>query len=263
LSFDEFVSDEDTDLLEPFSDQELTQISLDEFKTALDRKGYQTISNDPKVLQHPDYPDWRIIIESAELRIESQSEQNGDSAWRLLDSYLIPEDITTAFSAVELISDPPTGVQRRKALLAVPMQIVSIVLGPVITYLGYIVFKRYPLIIDWAQVAVFLASIAGVLLFVHGIIKFIEYQRFQQTSVTTKAVIVGKGTRVIKTKQVSYDVYSLILRFDAEMKDSTTKRIDLDIPVSQELYQSHKMGSSLMVEYAVVDHRIAHIESEY
>jgi hypothetical protein len=79
----------------------------------------------------------------------------------------------------------------------------------------------------------------------------------------TKATVVRKGSKKIKTKQVTYDVFSLIIRFNVQKVDFSAERIDLEVPVSQSLFESHLMGSTVMVEYAAVDPRITCLESEY
>jgi hypothetical protein len=261
MSFDESLFDMEDDLLEDSSDQESPLISLHDFMRHIENLGYQPDSGQPEIYCHPDYPDWRIIFEDSKIKLESVIKGDQGRIWLLIDSYSIPEDLNLILSAVESICDPPKPVQRRKAIVSTPVQITAIILGPILAYLGYYLDDRKVFLGD--PIIIIVVSGVGLVLFFYGIYKFIEYQRFQRSSLVTTATIVGKGIKKIKTKQTTYDVYFLILRFETQKKDSELKRVNLDVPVSQDSYQTHRMGSTLMLEYATFDHSVAHFESEY
>ena len=94
--------------------------------------------------------------------------------------------------------------------------------------------------------------------------RFIDYRRFQRSTLVTFATIVLKDCKIVSDPDGPHQInYSLVIQFETQRSGSSEKQITLSAFVNEQLYLSSMTGSTVMVEYAAKDPRIALLEGEY
>ncbi len=236
-------------------------LSVDDFKSGLISRGYVENLGNANIYHHPNFPDHRFVI-GPDVRLEREAiSQWKEKEWQLDSYYSLSGELQIALTAADLMFIKPVNVQKRRELLAIPMQIILIVLGSIFLFSGILL-----LFVPKTVAPNFLDTLFIILglLFLPTILRrSIDYRKFQRSSLVTSATVVGKDFKIDRDPDgPDQKMYFLVVQFEALGLESSENQVTLRAKVKEQLYLSSMTGSTVMLEYAAKDPRIAQLEGE-
>ncbi len=237
-------------------------LSLDDFKNGLISRGYVENIGNTNIYHHPNFPEHRFMIGPG-VRLEREIISRWrEKEWQLDSYYSLSGELQIALTAADLMFIKPVNVQKRRALLAIPMQIILIALGSIFLISGILfLFVQKTVAPNFLDT---LFIILGLLFLPTILRRSIDYRKFQGTSLVTSATVVGKDFKIGRDPDgPDRKSYFLVVQFEALGLESSENQVTLRAKVKEQLYLSSMTGSTVMVEYAAKDPRIALLEGEY
>lgn len=249
----------------------MDECSLEEFISGLAEHGFKLSSRGHNTYRSLQVPDRRFVIRQRVVRLERKDLERRSRRWRLDSSYSISSQLHLARNALDHLGSRGTTVHKRKGLVATFWLIGSIAAGLALSgwalrNLLLFVTAAEPALRPKGGLILILSALAAAgLMLAAGLTWWNDRQQFRRATTVSTAKVLGRRLQSNADDEPPYHPsyqYYLHIGFAAAGMDDSGEGIELEARVKESIFRKHLAGSTMMVQYAAADPRIAILEGE-